>query len=190
MEEDWGGSLAEYEGCLLSGGSSPQAMEPGRALPSSNASGGSECSGGNSSSLAAAAAAAGWSMDDVQMLARSMEEDAAAAGWSMEDVAAMLECSPIKEDAAAAQPPQPQPRQRPEADAIAPCAQSASAQPLVLELHVQVVSGGAYTLRCSGDNTMLSVQKRLEALTGIRPEGQRLTLAGDTNSSSAAEALG
>jgi hypothetical protein len=37
---------------------------------------------------------------------------------------------------------------------------------------------------------MLSVQKRLEALTGIRPEGQRLTLAGDTNSSSAAETLG
>jgi hypothetical protein len=44
-------------------------------------------------------------MDDVHMLAQSMEEDAAATCWSMEDATA--ECSPIKGYAAVAGQLQP-----------------------------------------------------------------------------------
>eukprot|EP01043_Picozoa_sp_COSAG02_P002424 COSAG02_NODE_55_length_43887_cov_30.660364_45_plen_1209_part_00 len=49
--------------------------------------------GSGDENLEAAAAAAGWSMDDMDCLARSIEEDVAAAGWSMDDVAAMLDLS-------------------------------------------------------------------------------------------------
>ena len=135
-------------------------------------------------SIEGAAAAAGWSAEDLSDLAADFEAEAAAAGWGMDDIVMMLDGSPVKdieEEVTQRTSPDPcctyEPASRATVVQVKPVGPDAST---TIELVVGVASSGArFTMRCGRKDTLLSLKKRLHALTGILPAEQRLAAGGN-----------
>ena len=171
-------AMSEFEGCLLTGGTSPA---PAAAPAAAPAGAGAADAGADDAAETVtpntqqAAAAAGWSIDDMECLVRSIEDDVEAAGWSMDELQCMLDGTPPKDDAAAAASPEPAaPVEHPPDPTLTPPAPAVADN---FAVAVRLLSGQSITLQASAQDSLLSLQQRLEALTGIAVDEQRLVPA-------------